>query len=148
MWNRRFIDHRLQYGDLGREATRHDLGGAAVKPGQRFGLEEVPPRSSPSLQLDLWTQEMLDLNDPRVEIGEVGGGARLTIFEVETDLEPTSQSIGPDLVVNAVVAIVEFEEHRVCAMAKVSELSWEIRSRVRYDRGEEIAPSQAGGAAS
>jgi hypothetical protein len=90
---------------------------------------------------------MLDLYDPGIEIGEVGGSACLSVFKLKTDLEPSSQSVGPDFVVDAIVTIVELEEHRVCAMAKASELSREIGSRIRNDRGEEIAPSQAGGAA-
>ena len=52
---------------------------------------------------------MLYLNDPRVEKGEVGGGARLAILEMETDLETSSQSVGPDLVMDAIVTIVELE---------------------------------------
>ena len=61
---------------------------------------------------------MLDLDDPGIEIGQVRGRARLAILKMKTDLEPPSHAVGPDLVVDALVSVIELQQHGVGAVAK------------------------------
>ena len=138
--NGRLLDHRLQNRDLGREAARHHPGEATVESFEPFRLEEVAPGSGPSLQLDLGSQKMLDLDDPGIEICQVRGSARLAVLEMKTDLEPPSHAVSPDLVVDAVVSVIELEQHGVGAVPKPRKLSGQILPRIGHDRREEISP--------
>lgn len=134
----------MQNGNLSREAARDNLSKVTVKPSQALGLVEMTPRNGPSFQFDLWSQEMFDLDDPRIEIGEVRGRTGLAILKMETNLETASQSVGPNLVVDAVVAIVELEKHRVGVMTKSRELNWHVRPHVSNDCGEKLSPIERG----
>jgi len=143
-WNGSLLDHRLQDGDLSRETPRDCLGEAAVESFQRFRLEEMAPGRSPSFQLDLWPEKMLDLDDPGVEVGQVRGSARLAVLEMQTDLKPPSHAVGPDLVVNPVMAVVELEQHRVGAVPKSRELGRHLLPSIGHHGVEEIAPGESG----
>jgi hypothetical protein len=87
---------------------------------------------------------MLDLDDPLIEECEVGHGAGRSVLEMESDLDAPSRSVGPDFVVDAVVAIVELEQHRVHAVPESRQLRREVRPRICHDHREEIAPVQTG----
>src|SRR5215210_231456 len=87
---------------------------------------------------------MLDLDDPLVEKREVGHRAGRSVLEMESDLDSPSRSIGPHLIVNPVVAIVEFEQHRVDAMTESGQLRRQGRPRIFQNHREEIAPVETG----
>ena len=143
-WDRRLLDHWLQDRDLGRETTGHGLREASVEPAELLGLEEVTPRGGPTLQLDLRSQEMLDLDDALIEKREVGHSAGRSILEMESDLDAPAGAIGPHFIVNPIVAIVELEQHRIHAMSKLRQFRRQVRSRICRDRREEIAPIEIG----
>ena len=116
--DRGLLDHRLQDRDLGRKAAGHCLREAPVEPAELLGLKEVAPGGGPTLQLDLRSKMMFDLDDTLAEKREVGHGADRSVLEMEPNLDAPSRSIGPHFVVNPVVAVVELEQHRVHPVSK------------------------------
>ena len=137
----------MQNCDLGRETAGHHPGEATIKSFQPFGLEEVSPGCCPSLELDLRSQKMLDLDDSGIEIGQVRGSAGLAVLEVKADLESPSHGISPDLVVDAVVPVIELQQHGVGAVPKPHKLSGNILPRIGHDRRKKISPIESGAAA-
>src|SRR5215213_9968240 len=119
--DRSFLDHRLQDRDLGREAAGHCLREGPVEPAKLLALEEVAPRGGPTLQFDVWSQEMLDLDDALIEKREVGHGTGRAVLEMESDFDAPARSIGPHFIVNPIVAIVELEQHGVHAVPEPGE---------------------------
>src|SRR5215211_3874279 len=135
--DRCFLDHWLQDRDLSRETAGHRLRELPVKPAKPLGLEQMTPRDGPSFQLDLRSQEMLDFDDSLIKKREVRHRAGRSVLEVQSDLDPSSRAIGPDLVVNSVITIVELEQHRVRAMSEPRQFRRQVRPRISHDRRQE-----------
>lgn len=70
--------------------------------------EDPPPGIGPAFQFDLRTKLVFDLDDVLIEEPDQCFGGLWSVLEMQTDFDVLIPAIGPDLVMEFVVPVVEF----------------------------------------
>ena len=131
----------LEYLDQLGQSQRH-LRSDLVRQRPQFAvLVEVAPRGGPSFQLDVGPQNVLDLEDMAIEVGQVRIRADRTILEMEPDAEDVLLGVAPDLVMHTRVAVIDLEQQRVRPVPKVAVRLGNVHPQPGHHLGEEVMTS-------